>query len=186
MAEAKRGPNWLLLMPLGVFAGLAGLFLSGMVFRDPASQELPSALAGQPAPPFAAAEPLGDLPPLDDAALRAGEVTLVNFFASWCPPCRVEHPNLVALAAEGIPILGVAYKDAPDDSLAFLDELGNPYAAAGADPRGRLGLDWGLYGVPETFVIAGDGTIIGRIPGPVTDGSVEERLRALIAEAAAR
>lgn len=173
----------LLLIPVVVFTGLVGLAAGSMWSRD--GDELPSALIGRPAPGVPEA-PLPGLPPLDAAMLADGEVKLVNFFASWCAPCRVEHPSLTALAEEGIPLYGIAYKDDPVRSLAFLEELGNPYAAAGQDPQGRTAVDWGVYGVPETFVLAGDGTIIARMANPVTSDLVESRLRPALAQAAAQ
>jgi cytochrome c biogenesis protein CcmG/thiol:disulfide interchange protein DsbE len=173
----------LVLIPPVVFAALAGLFAAGMWNDD--GDQLPSALIGQSAPSLAP-EPLPGLPPLDPAVLADGEVKLVNFFASWCAPCRVEHPQLTALAAEGLPIYGIAYKDDPAKSVAFLEELGNPYRAAGQDPRGRMAVDWGVYGVPETFVVAGDGTILARLAEPLTEDALERRLAPALAEAAAR
>lgn len=172
----------LMLIPPVVFAAIAGLFAWGMTRQD--AQELPSALIGQEAPavPMAA---LGTLPVFDAATLRDGQVKLVNFWASWCAPCRVEHPHLTALAAEGIAIYGINYKDDPEAALAFLAELGDPYRAVGVDPVGRIALDWGVYGVPETFVIAGDGTIIARMAGPVTERALSGRLRPALAAAAA-
>ncbi|MEJ6479518.1 MAG: cytochrome c biogenesis protein CcmG/thiol:disulfide interchange protein DsbE [Paracoccaceae bacterium] len=169
---AKLSP--LVFLPPIVFAALAGLFVAGMQREN--SQELPSALAGRAAPALDVVS-LGGLPELDSAVLADGEVKLVNFWASWCAPCRVEHPNLTALAAEGIPIYGVNYKDAPANALSFLDELGDPYTAIGADPDGATSLDWGVYGVPETFLVDGDGTIIMRVAGPVTQRAIQSRLR---------
>jgi cytochrome c biogenesis protein CcmG, thiol:disulfide interchange protein DsbE len=171
----------LVLIPPLVFAALAGLFAWGMTREG--GRELPSALIGQPAPGVPAT-PLSPLPPLTPEALRDGEVKIVNFFASWCAPCRVEHPNLTRLAAEGVPVYGVAYKDDPANALAFLAELGNPYAAAGQDPDGRMALDWGVYGVPETFVLSGDGIILARMANPITDRILTERLRPALAAAA--
>jgi cytochrome c biogenesis protein CcmG/thiol:disulfide interchange protein DsbE len=113
-------------------------------------------------------------------------VKLVNFWASWCAPCRVEHPKLEELAAEGLPIYGVNYKDEPDKALAFLAELGDPYAGIGADAGGRMGLDWGLYGVPETFVIDGDGTVVLRFAGPITQSVLDTTIRPAIEAAQAR
>jgi len=170
----------LVLIPPVVFAAIAGLFAWGMTRQD--AQELPSALIGQAAPPVPVMA-LGTLPGFDDAVLRDGQVKLVNFWASWCAPCRVEHPHLTALAAEGIAIYGINYKDDPADALGFLAEMGDPYAAALADTEGRAALDWGVYGVPETFVIAGDGTIIARMAGPVTERTLRDRLRPALAEA---
>ena len=174
----------LVLIPPVAFAALAGLFASRMLWGDEA-RELPSALVGHAAPAVAP-EALPGLPALDPSLMADGEVKLVNFFASWCGPCRIEHPTLTALAAEGVPIYGIAYKDDPDRAAAFLDGLGNPYAATGQDPQGRVAVEWGTYGVPETFVVAGDGTVVDRLPFPITPGAPEDRLRAAIAEAAAR
>ncbi len=170
----------LMILPPLVFAGLAGLFVAGMQREN--SQEIPSALAGQTAPALTLIT-LGDLPVLDSDVLADGEVKLVNFWASWCAPCRVEHPNLAALAAEGIPVYGINYKDAPDNALAFLDELGDPYTAVGGDPQGATSLNWGVYGVPETFLVDGDGTIIMRVAGPVTQRAIQGRLRPALDEA---
>ena len=139
---AKISP--LMVAPPLIFAAFIGMAAVGM-FRDNPDQ-LPSARAGKEAPPVVLRE-LGDNPVFDDAVLRDGEVKLVNYWASWCAPCRVEHPNLTALAEEGIPVYGVNYKDSPVNALGFLDELGDPYRAQGADPRGRMAIDWGLYGV---------------------------------------
>lgn len=172
----------LVLIPPVVFAALAGLFAGGMLRDD--GDQLPSALIGQPAPGLPEAT-LPGLPALDPAVLADGEVKLVNFFASWCGPCRVEHPQLTALAGEGIPIYGIAYKDDPAKSVAFLEELGNPYQAAGQDPQGRTAVDWGVYGVPETFVVDGDGTILARLAEPLTEDALQRRLRPALAEALA-
>lgn len=164
----------LMLAPPLIFAGLAALFYLGMSRENP--NELPTALAGKPAPEVIAA-PFADAELFDDADLRDGKVKLVNFWASWCAPCRIEHPNLEALAQEGVTIYGVNYKDKPANAVRFLEELGNPYAAMGADPDGKMGLNWGVYGVPETYLIDGDGTIILRIAGPVTQREVSGRLK---------
>lgn len=172
----------LMLAPPLIFAGLAVLFFVGMQRSDP--DQLPSAMEGREAPAVQVAA-LGSGPALTDAMLREPGVKLVNFWASWCAPCRAEHPVLKALSAEGVTILGVNYKDKPEAALQFLEELGNPYAAIGADDNGRMGLDWGLYGVPETFVIDGDGKVILRHAGPITAGILEERIRPALAAAAA-
>jgi cytochrome c biogenesis protein CcmG/thiol:disulfide interchange protein DsbE len=173
----------LVLIPPVAFAALAGLFAAGMMRDD--GQELPSALVGQIAPSFPDARLPGyDLPA--PGTLADGEVKLVNFFASWCAPCRVEHPVLATLAADGLPIYGIAYKDDPARTAAFLEELGNPYAGIALDQTGRDAPNWGLYGVPETFVLAGDGTVIDRMPFPLTPELVESRLRPALAEAEAR
>ncbi|MEZ5685995.1 MAG: DsbE family thiol:disulfide interchange protein [Paracoccaceae bacterium] len=167
----------LMFLPPVVFAALAGMFVWGMARENP--KQLPTAFAGKEAPPVQL-EQLADFTPFADADLRAGEIKLVNFWASWCAPCRVEHPNLEALAQEGIQILGVNYKDKPDQALGFLSELGNPYARLGADNAGRMALEWGVYGVPETFVVSGDGKVLFRFAGPVTQRVIEEQLRPLL------
>ena len=171
----------LMLLPPVLFAGLAALFWTGMHRTDP--DALPSAIAGHPVPALKVV-PLGDLPVLSDALLSAPGVKLVNFWASWCAPCRAEHPVLKRLAAEGVVIYGVNYKDMPDKALALLAELGSPYAAVGADDSGRTGLDWGLYGVPETFVIDGAGKVVLRYAGPITTEVMDSTIRPAIARAA--
>lgn len=172
--------RWLLIVPPVIFAGFGLLMFAGMNRENPGA--LPSAIAGQMAPGLQV-QPLGDLPVLTDAALRAPGVKLVNFWASWCAPCRAEHPMLSELAKEGVTILGVNYKDTEANAQGFLTELGNPYAAIGADVTGRTGIDWGLYGVPETFVLDGTGKVILRFPGPLTREVVEQTIRPALAQA---
>ena len=167
----------LMLAPLLVFGAFAALALVGLSRGNP--NELPTALAGQPAPAVQVT-PLGDGPVLRDADLRGDGVKLVNYWASWCAPCRVEHPNLTRLAAEGVTIHGVNYKDKPANALGFLSELGNPYTAMGADESGRMALDWGVYGVPETYVIDGQGKIVLRFAGPITERVLENTIRPAI------
>ena len=176
---AKISP--LMIAPPAIFAGLAVLFYVGMQRDDP--DALPSALAGKAAPGVEIT-PLGEAPVFDDARLRDGEVKLVNFWASWCAPCRVEHPHLEEMAENGITIYGVNYKDEPAKALNFLAQLGNPYAAMGADAKGRMALNWGVYGVPETYVIDGDGTILLRHAGPITGKILENDILPLIEKAA--
>ncbi len=162
----------------GAFAVLAGI---GMFREDP--NALPSAREGQPAPPLVLSEFTGkDL--FDDETLRDGEVKLVNFWASWCAPCRAEHPNLEKLSQEGIPIYGINYKDTQENAGSFLADLGDPYQAIGRDENGRTGLDWGVYGVPETYVIDGEGTIILRFAGPITQRVVKSTIRPALEKAA--
>ncbi|QIZ82432.1 DsbE family thiol:disulfide interchange protein [Thalassovita gelatinovora] len=168
-----------MIAPPVIFAALAAMFWIGMGRDNP--NELPTALAGKEAPEVRIT-PLGDLPGFDDASLRDGKVKLVNFWASWCAPCRVEHPNLEKLKEQGITIYGVNYKDKPGNALGFLAELGNPYAAIGADNEGRMGLNWGVYGVPETYVIDGAGRIIMRHAGPITQRAIDGALGAAIAK----
>ena len=170
----------LMILPPAIFAALAGIFAVGMMREDPDS--LPSTMIGRTAPPVVVA-PLGSKPVFDDATLRDGEVKLVNFWASWCAPCRVEHPNLEALADEGLPIYGINYKDRPDAALGFLEELGDPYTAIGADDTGRMALDWGVYGVPETYVIDGEGRVLARVAGPVVERNIESVIRPALEQA---
>ena len=171
----------MMVAPPLIFAALAALFYFGM-FRDN-PDELPSSLTGKPAPAVEVTQ-LGDKPVVSDAQVRADGVKLVNYWASWCAPCRVEHPNLEQLAREGVTIYGVNYKDKPDNALTFLRNLGDPYTAIGADPKGRMALDWGVYGVPETYVIDGQGRIVLRFAGPITDSVLENTIRPAIEKAA--
>lgn len=171
----------LMILPPLVFAGFVALAAVGMMRDDP--DALPSTLVGQPAPPVVI-EPYPGKPMFGDADLRDGTVKLVNFWASWCAPCRAEHPNLQVLTDEGITIYGINYKDKLAQAQAFLGELGDPFAAQGRDEKGRMGLDWGVYGLPETFVIAGDGTIVLRFAGALTRRVIAETLRPAMARAA--
>ncbi|WP_171122142.1 MULTISPECIES: DsbE family thiol:disulfide interchange protein [unclassified Ruegeria] len=177
---AKISP--LMIAPPVIF----GIFaITALVQLQSGSDEtLPSALEGHPAPPVVLTEFPGKAS-FDDATLRDGEVKLVNYWASWCAPCRVEHPNLQALSDEGIPVYGINYKDQLNNAESFLSELGDPYAGIGRDEQGRLGLDWGVYGVPETYVIDGQGTIILRFPGPITQRVIESTIRTALEKAAA-
>lgn len=176
---ARRIP-WLALIPPLVFVAIAGLFLGGMYRDDP--DALPSTLQGRAAPAVALT-PLGPGAPFDTATLADGQVKLVNYWASWCAPCRIEHAQLMQLADEGLPIYGVNYKDDPEKALGFLDELGDPFVALGADEAGRMALDWGVYGVPETFVLDGEGTVVLRFAGPVTESILINRIRPAIERA---
>lgn len=178
----RRRPRFrlLALLPLGLFAVLALVFLLRLN-SDEDPNYIPSTLIGQPAPAF-------DLPALDGIGVpglkRAdldGQVTLVNVFASWCVPCREEHPVLEALAKDGVRIVGINYKDKAENALAFLTDLGNPYAAVGVDARGRSAIDWGVYGVPETFVVGADGVILRKFVGPLTSAVAARELPPLLA-----
>lgn len=166
-----------MVMPPLIFLGLAALFFVGMQRENP--DALPSALEGEPAPAVMLTQ-LGDKEPFEDSDLRDGTVKLVNYWASWCGPCRAEHPNLEALADEGVIIYGVNYKDDPVKALNFLKELGNPFASIGADASGRMALNWGLYGVPETYVVDGEGNIVLRFAGPITERSLDSTIRPAI------
>lgn len=164
-------------LPLVIFLAAAAVFLWGLdPERDPS--EIPSALIGQPAPEFELGPiPGSSTPGLARADLVGEEPALVNVFASWCLPCRAEHAVLTDLAAEGVRLLGINYKDEPKDALAYLEELGNPYERIGADPTGRAGIDWGISGVPETFVVDRDGRVVYRHVGPISAKQVESKIR---------
>lgn len=168
----------LMILPPVMFAGLALAFWVGMQNGD---QALPSTMEGRPAPAISVTA-LGNGPMVTQEDMSAPGVKLVNFWASWCQPCRVEHPMLDALASEGVVIHGINYKDEAGAALGFLEELGNPYAKIGAD-SGRMAIDWGVYGVPETFVIDGDGKVVLRWAGPITADVLERTIRPAIAEA---
>ena len=183
---APRRRGLLTLLPLLIFGALAILFFMRLFAGDAA--RIPSALIGQSAPPL-------DLPALDggaglkDSDLRQGHVSVINIFASWCLPCHDEHPVLLdlaadkALAAKGVRVIGVAQKDDPENVRRFLGAKGDPYAKVGVDRDGRAGIDWGVYGVPETFIVRGDGSIAYKVVGPMTAGALENEIKPAILKA---
>lgn len=165
--------RWLAFAPLLVLVALAALFAGYALKRDPHVQ--PHALVGKPMPALT-------LPELDSgrpAPIRAATEgpILVNFFASWCAPCEVEHPQLMALKAQGVKVVGVAYKDAPANTQAFLTRLGDPFAERLVDRDGRAGLEFGVTGVPETYLVGSDGVILAKHTGPLTPDAAEELLK---------
>jgi cytochrome c biogenesis protein CcmG/thiol:disulfide interchange protein DsbE len=167
----------LFLLPLAGFALLA-LYLGYGLTRDPS--KLPSTMIDQPVPAFALPGADGTPNALTDAHL-GGRVMIVNMFASWCVPCRVEHPLLMRLAKEkGITIQGFAWKDKPADVEKFLAELGSPFTRVGLDESGRAAIDWGVYGVPETYIIDAAGRIRYKHVGPLMPHDVEETILPLI------
>ncbi|MET3856540.1 DsbE family thiol:disulfide interchange protein [Rhizobium sp. OAE497] len=168
------------LIPLLVFGGIAATaakMLYDQDFHGKDISEIPSALLGTRAPSLNLAPLEGsNLPALTDAAVK-GKLTLVNVFASWCIPCRQEHPILKQLAADGrLNIVAINYKDKTENALQFLNELGNPFKAIGVDPNGKAAIDWGVYGVPESYLVAPDGTIIYKRVGPFDEISMKEGL----------
>jgi cytochrome c biogenesis protein CcmG/thiol:disulfide interchange protein DsbE len=179
----------LVLIPLVAFLGLAALFVIRLGAGDPS--QIPSALIGHPAPQTNL-PPLPGLardgtpvPGLDPAALR-GEVSVLNVWASWCIPCRDEAPLLLRLAQDKrIRIVGINYKDQPDNARRFLGRYGDPYAANGADENGRAAIEWGVYGVPETFVVGRDAHIAFKLIGPITPENLDAVLRPEIEKAVA-
>ena len=166
------------LLPLLIFAALAGIF-TWQLLSGKNMQEIPSALIGRDAP-------LTDLPPLEGLRLTdgtlvpglkgadlKGQVTLVNIWASWCVPCRDEHPQIMKLGQDKrIKVVGLNYKDVPENALAFLNSLGNPYNVVGTDRSGRAGIEWGVYGVPETFIVNREGKIVYKFVGPLSTESL--------------
>jgi cytochrome c biogenesis protein CcmG/thiol:disulfide interchange protein DsbE len=169
------------LLPLGIFAVLAAALGIGLTL-DP--HTIPSAMIGKEAPNFALPPLLDNEPGLSSADLRAGKPVLVNVFASWCVPCREEQPMLTDFARKGgVPIYGLNYKDRPEAARAFLTELGNPFARIGADRSGRVAIDWGVYGVPETYVVDGKGRIVLKHVGPLTPETLEREIRPALRKA---
>lgn len=178
--------RWLMVLPPVLFLGLAALFWTGMQRENP--DDLPSVFIGREAPAVPALG-LPGIPALTDADLRAGEVTVVNFWASWCPPCRAEHPVLLEMAAKGVRVAGVNMMDDQEAALKYLEEDGNPFFAVGFDPKGRDRVEWGVTAPPETFIVRGDGTVAFRFIGPLVGTDYETRFvpaleEALAAEAA--
>jgi cytochrome c biogenesis protein CcmG/thiol:disulfide interchange protein DsbE len=190
LPQAKAGSRrWVLLIPLAIFLGLAGLFLVRLGAGD--ASRIPSALIGR-------AVPRTDLPPVTgltreaaevpglDPASFNGKVTLLNVWASWCVPCHDEAPLLMALARDPrFRIVGINYKDAPDNARRFLGRHGNPFTAVGADANGRASIEWGVYGVPETFVVDAQGRIAFKLVGPITPENLEKTLKPALEKALA-
>ncbi len=177
MTASRFGRVALLLSPLLVLAALVAVFAMN-IDRDPSLVR--SVLIDKPAPELALSPVTGlNLPGLDSSLLE-GQVSLVNVFASWCVPCRAEHPFLMQLAAEAeVQMLGINQKDAPENAAKFLAELGNPYDAVGGDDNGRVSIDWGVYGVPESFVVNAEGVITYKHVGPISAESYPEVLAAI-------
>ncbi len=191
MSEGIMAKRAVFLVPLSIFLALVVFFVLALK-RDEQSRELPSALIGEEVKPF-------DLPSVfedpetgfpsyrvTDADLKQGEVTVVNFWASWCGPCKIEHPQLLHLKQSGMRLLGMNYKDEAEDALRFLEEMGDPFTLIASDAAGRVGIDWGITGVPETFVVDGQGRIVVKFIGPLTAVDVEKIIRPAIDKAQAQ
>ena len=190
-ADTRAGRSRLLIWPLAIFAILALLFALALRGGDPS--RLPSALIGQSAPAIALAalEGLNDgAQPIDgfsSANLAKGEVSVVNFWASWCAPCVQEHPLLVALKERtGVKLYGVNYKDQAATARRFLGRYGNPFVAVGVDANGRAAIDWGVTGMPETFIVNGKGEIVYKHIGPISAETLESKIIPMIRAAASR
>jgi cytochrome c biogenesis protein CcmG/thiol:disulfide interchange protein DsbE len=183
--DPRRRRPWLALLPLVVFVGFAGIFLVRLRSGQDSSL-VPSVLIGH-------AAPATNLPPLDGSKLPGlasadfkGRVTLVNVWASWCAPCREEQPLLMTLKGDArFRLVGLNYKDKPRNALRFLGEMGNPFAAIGVDESGRTAIDWGVYGVPETYLVGRDGRILYKHVGPFTGQSIAGELMPEVAKALA-
>ena len=176
------------IVPILLLAVLAGVFGTYLWQIGPGGKDIsriPSPMIEKLAPVMALPPIAGRAQGLETADL-IGRVSLVNFWASWCPPCRVEHPVLMTLAEEGVPVMGVNVKDKPADALAFLDTLGNPYARIGADTNGRTAIDWGVSGYPETFVVDAEGRIRYRHVGPINPGELGRLIRPALDQARGR
>ena len=184
---AARSRRWLTVIPLVVFGGLAALFFLRLGSGDPS--KIPSVLIGRPAPAtiLPALDGLTDkgkpVPGLTPQTLP-GNVSVVNVWASWCVPCHDEAPLLLALSNDPrFQIVGINYKDAPDNARRFLGRHGNPFSAVGVDTNGRASIEWGVYGVPETFVVGRDGRISYKLIGPITPANFDTVLKAEIEKA---
>jgi cytochrome c biogenesis protein CcmG/thiol:disulfide interchange protein DsbE len=185
-AAARPRRRWLAYAPLAVFMALAWLLFERLGAGDPAS--IPSVLIGQSAPALNLPG-LNGAAGLTDADLRAGHVSVVNVFGSWCEPCHYEHQYLMALAADpelkakGVAIYGVAQKDSAENIRRFLGAKGDPYSKVALDADGRAGIDWGVYGVPETFIVGGDGKMVFKLVGPMTPETLKSEVKPQILKA---
>jgi cytochrome c biogenesis protein CcmG/thiol:disulfide interchange protein DsbE len=185
----RRGASryLLALIPLVIFLGFAAVAGKMLYDQDVNGRDIsaiPSALIGKKAPSLTL-QPLegSNTAALTDQAIK-GKLTLVNVFASWCVPCRQEHPMLRELAKdERLTIVGINYKDKTDNALRFLGELGNPYKAIGIDPNGKAAIDWGVYGIPESYLVGPDGTILYKRVGPFDERSINAELMPAIEKA---
>jgi cytochrome c biogenesis protein CcmG, thiol:disulfide interchange protein DsbE len=191
-AQAEDGGNigrrrLLVAVPLIAFLGLVILFLIGLFAGDPS--QIPSALIGHPAPQtvlpgLAGLDRDGKPVPGIDPHDFKGAVTVVNVWASWCVPCHDEAPLLLQLAQDQrLRLVGINYKDEPENARRFLGRYGNPFAAAGADRNGRAAIEWGVYGVPETFIVGRDGRIDYKLVGPITPDNLQSALKPEIEKA---
>jgi len=167
-------------LPLAVFLVIGAALFVGLSL-DPG--KIPSALISERVPEFSLPPLAGRERGLSSDDLTNGEVSLVNVFASWCGPCRAEHPLLMRLRAEGVvPVLGINYKDRPADAVRWLAELGDPFTLIGADRDGRVSIDWGVYGIPETFIVDREGRIAYKHVGPIMARDLNEKILPLVEE----
>jgi cytochrome c biogenesis protein CcmG, thiol:disulfide interchange protein DsbE len=186
--ETVRKGRGSVILPLAIAAALLVLFFVALRSGDPS--RLPSALIGKPVPQFTLPAVEGfsrtgnPAPGFSSADLAGGDVSIVNIWASWCGPCIQEHPSLTSLKTQhGLRLMGINYKDEPQAALRFLDRLGNPFDALGADRSGRVGIDWGVYGVPETYVVDGRGQIVHKVVGPLNEAIIQNEVLPAVAQA---
>ena len=167
------------LLPLGLFVLIAAALAVGLTLKP---RDIPSALIGKPVPAFALAPLHESESPFTDEDLKDGKARIVNVWASWCVPCVAEHPILTDLTAAGVSVYGINYKDKLEDARLFLRRLGDPFAKIGVDPDGRTSIEWGVYGVPETFVVSGDGVIVYKTISALTRETVNSEILPLLKE----
>ena len=172
-----------LFLPMAIFLTLVGFFFYRLVLIEKGNTPnmIPSVMINRPVPVFALPSLITGKPPVASAALK-GKVTLIDVFASWCVPCRVEHPLLASIKEAGIALVGINYKDRPEDALLWLEKLGNPYDAIASDRDGRVAIDFGVYGVPESYLIDKQGVIHFKQTGPLTPEDIRDRLLPLAKE----
>ena len=182
-SEQKRFSLLFAVLPLFVFLGLAGVFYSLLSTEGRDTSSLPSALLNEPAP-------LLTVPPLEAVDLPGmtpdmfkGKISVVNVFASWCLPCRHEHPQILRLGEDNrFQLVGINHRDSTQGALDFLAELGNPYDVIGVDDNARASIEWGVYGIPETFLVDGDGIIFHKTVGPINENILREIILPLLEE----
>ena len=175
----KRFPPLIILPPL-IFLGLAFLFILGVKRENP--NNLPSVFINKPAPPITET-PLKSFTSVSLDEIKSPSIKLVNFWASWCPPCRAEHPKLLELSEQGIQIIGINFNDNEDNASLYLKESGNPFTSIAFDPSGKTSIDWGVTAPPETFIINSKGVVIFRFAGPLVGADYENRFAPVLKDA---
>ena len=186
--SATPARRYWMLLPVAGFAALALIFMVALQGGDPS--KLPSALIGKPVPRFELPPLSGltksgaQLPGLSSSDLARGKISIVNVWASWCVPCRQEHPQLEKLATRtDTNLVGINYKDSRENAVRFLNSLGNPFSRIGVDGTGRAAVEWGVYGVPETFIVDGHGKIVYKFTGPILPADLDDKILPAIAGA---
>ena len=175
----KRFPPLIILPPL-IFLSLSFLFILGVKRENP--NNLPSVFINKPAPPITET-PLKSFTSVSLDEIKSPSIKLVNFWASWCPPCRAEHPKLLELSEQGVQIIGVNFNDNEDNASLYLKESGNPFTSIAFDPSGKTAIDWGVTAPPETFIINSNGVVIFRFAGPLVGTDYENRFAPVLKDA---